>query len=115
MNGSRLEDYVEHIRHEAGQAMKFLAGKSRDDLLEDALVQHAVVMCLINIGEAASKIMDAHAGFAAAHPEVPWLKMRGMRNQVAHGYFHVNFDVVWETVRSSLPALLEQLPPSPEP
>ncbi|MCZ9798235.1 DUF86 domain-containing protein, partial [Pseudomonas aeruginosa] len=32
------------------------------------------------------------------------------RNRMAHGYFDINLDVVWETVQEWLPALLQQLP-----
>jgi uncharacterized protein with HEPN domain len=35
--------------------------------------------------------------------------MRGMRNRVAHGYSDINFDLVWDTVKTELPALLEKL------
>jgi uncharacterized protein with HEPN domain len=35
--------------------------------------------------------------------------MRGMRNRIAHGYFEINLDVVWETVQSALPELQQQL------
>jgi hypothetical protein len=31
--------------------------------------------------------------------------MRGMRNRMAHGYFEINLDIVWETVQQSLPEL----------
>jgi uncharacterized protein with HEPN domain len=33
-----------------------------------------------------------------------------MRNRIAHGYFEINLDVVWETVRTALPDLLRVLP-----
>ncbi len=33
-----------------------------------------------------------------------------MRNRVAHGYFDINLDVVWETVLTALPELLKRLP-----
>jgi len=36
--------------------------------------------------------------------------MKGMRNRVAHGYFDINLDVVWDTVTLALPQLLEKLP-----
>ncbi len=36
-------------------------------------------------------------------------QMRGMRNRMAHGYFDIDLDVVWDTVQASLPALLRQL------
>ena len=35
--------------------------------------------------------------------------MRGMRNRIAHGYFDINLDVVWDTVQIALPTLLKQL------
>jgi uncharacterized protein with HEPN domain len=35
--------------------------------------------------------------------------MRNMRNRMAHGYFDINLDVVWETVQEWLPELLRPL------
>jgi uncharacterized protein with HEPN domain len=67
-------------------------------------------MSLIIIGEASTKIMDQYPDFAAAHSQVPWRSMRGMRNRIAHGYFDINLDVVWDTIQSALPDLLERLP-----
>jgi len=32
-----------------------------------------------------------------------------MRNRIAHGYFEINLDVVWDTVQTALPQLLKQL------
>jgi uncharacterized protein with HEPN domain len=66
-------------------------------------------MSLIIIGEAAAKVMDGYTDFADAHPDVPWRSMRGMRNRIAHGYFDINLDVVWDTVQTALPALLKHL------
>jgi uncharacterized protein with HEPN domain len=81
----------------------------KDDFLSDKRTQQAVIMSLIIIGEAATKVMDAYADFTRAHSEVPWRSMRGMRNRIAHGYFDINLDVVWDTVQTALPALSQQL------
>ena len=67
-------------------------------------------MSLIIIGEAVTKVMDGYAEFAQAHTQVPWRNMRGMRNRIAHGYFDINLEVVWDTVQAALPELLKQLP-----
>jgi uncharacterized protein with HEPN domain len=40
---------------------------------------------------------------------LPWRNIRGMRNRIAHGYFDINLDVVWDTVQTALPGLLMQL------
>ncbi len=53
--------------------------------------------------------MDQHLDFIAAHPTIPWRSMRGMRNRIAHGYFDVNLDVVWDTLQTALPDLSRQL------
>ena len=66
-------------------------------------------MSLIIVGEAATKVMDRYADFAVRHPEVPWRSMRGMRNRIAHGYFDINLDFLWDTVRTALPVLLDGL------
>lgn len=83
---------------------------AKDDFLADKRTQQAVIMSLIVIGEAATKVMDGYVEFTCAHADVPWRSMRNMRNRMAHGYFDINLDVVWETVQEWLPALLQQLP-----
>ena len=67
-------------------------------------------MSLVIIGEAATKVMDRYPEFTAQNPQIPWRSMRGMRNRIAHGYFDINLDVVWETVQVALPELLTVLP-----
>ena len=109
MNDSRLADYLDHMRQAASDACGFVEGLSKDDFLADRRTQQAVTMSLIVLGEAATKVMEGYPDFAAAHGEVPWRSMRGMRNRIAHGYFDINLDVVWETVQTALPELLERL------
>ena len=66
-------------------------------------------MEFIVLGEAATKVMDQHPAFAELHNHIPWRSMRGMRNRIAHGYFDINLDVVWDTVQTALPELKSQL------
>ena len=67
-------------------------------------------MNLVIIGEAAAKLLQNSAEFLEQYPEVPWRNMRGMRNRIAHGYFDVDLNVVWDTVQTALPSLSERLP-----
>ena len=110
MNELRLSDYLEHVQQAATDACSFVEGLSKNDFLADKRTQQAVVMSLIIIGEAATKVMDRHPQFTQAHAGVPWRSMRGMRNRIAHGYFEINLEVVWDTVQMALPQLLKQLP-----
>ena len=109
MSENRLTDYIDHIHQAATDACSFTQGLSKDDFLADKRTQQAVIMNLIIIGEAATKLMDSNPDFTDAHPEVPWRSMRGMRNRIAHGYFDINLDVVWDTVQTALPELLGHL------
>ena len=47
--------------------------------------------------------------FAAQHPEMPWALMYTMRNRVAHGYFRVDYELVWNSIHTDLPELREQI------
>lgn len=110
MSGNRLPDYLDHIRQAATDACAFVEGMSKTDFLADKRTQQAIVMSLIVIGEAASRLLQEHEEFASRHPDIPWRSMKGMRNRIAHGYFEIDLDVVWDTVQTALPALLKNLP-----
>ena len=109
MTANRLIDYLEHMQQAAMDACDFVQGMAREDFQQDKRTQQAVIMSLIIVGEAATKVMDSHADFAQEHPQVPWRGMRGMRNRMAHGYFDIDLDMVWNTVQNALPELLRQL------
>ena len=58
------------------------------------------------IGEAVWRLSDeARASF----PDIPWGRIAGMRNKLIHEYDHIDFDLVWDTVQSDLPALVAAL------
>jgi uncharacterized protein with HEPN domain len=110
MNTNKLQDYLGHMQSAAEDACGFIVGMSKTAFFDDRRSQNAVVMSLIVLGEAAAKVMDLYPDFASLHPEIPWRQMRGMRNRITHGYFEVDFEMVWETVTTALPALMTQLP-----
>jgi uncharacterized protein with HEPN domain len=110
MSDNRLLDYLDHMQQAATDACSFIEGLSKDDFLADKRTQQAVIMSLIIVGEAATKVMDRYAEFTESHLDVPWRSMRGMRNRIAHGYFEINLVLVWDTIQTALPELLKQLP-----
>jgi uncharacterized protein with HEPN domain len=71
-------------------------------------VQDAVVFPLEIMGEAAGRISD---DFREAHPEIPWHKIIGVRNQLIHEYFRINLKTVWDTLKNDLPDLIHRLEP----
>jgi len=63
-------------------------------------------MLIEAIGEGVKRI-DEQTGqqLLPARPEIPWHAVKGMRNRIAHGYFDINYDMVWDVVKNDLPAL----------
>lgn len=92
----------------ARDALEFVAGVDEAVFLASRLHQNAVIYSLAVIGEAGGKISPA---FRAAHPEIPWREITGMRHRLIHGYAEVRLDVVWAVVQRHLPPLLEALGP----
>ncbi len=102
---NRQVDYVALMLNAATQARRYTEGMSQADFLEDSKTQDAVIMKLLVIGELAAQLLEEHNEFTGRHPEIPWHQMKGMRNRMAHGYFELNMDVVWDTVQLALPDL----------
>ena len=107
--GGRLADFIDNMQTAATDACLFVDGMTKEDFLADKRTQQAVIMSLVIIGEAAARIMDQYDAFVAENASIPWRAMRGMRNRIAHGYFDVNLEVVWDTACSALPVLRRQL------
>jgi uncharacterized protein with HEPN domain len=115
MKEDRLADYLAQIKEAAENSYEFTKGMDKAGFLNDKRTQQACVMSLMIIGEAAARIMEASPTFAESCPQLPWRNMRSMRNRIAHGYFEINLEIVWETIQTALPRLLDQmrnLPPN---
>lgn len=74
MNESRLEDYLDHILRAATDACGFVDGLGREEFLADKRTQQAVIMSLVIIGEAATKIMDRHSTFVERESDISMAK-----------------------------------------
>ncbi len=99
----------------AREAREFGAGLSWERFQQSSLHQHAIAKALENIGEAARKVSEETR---AAHPEIPWFQIIGLRHRIAHDYFHLDLMTMWEIVQQDVPALitmLEALVPPEEP
>lgn len=102
------EGRIKHIREAALEACELTRDETRQNLDTDRKLSLALVRLLEIIGEAANGISS---DYQQVHPELPWNGMVSMRNRLIHGYFDVNLDVVWRTVKEDLPNLLHKLQP----
>jgi uncharacterized protein with HEPN domain len=101
---------------EAIERIKRYAARGRTAFEQDELIQVWIVHHLQVIGEACFAMS---ATFKAAHPQIPWTQIVGMRHILVHQYFGVDQDIVWSAVEQDLPALEAQVmallasPPAP--
>ena len=109
MIDDRIKTWLLKMREASFNALSFIDGLVLEDFLQDKQCQHAVVMCLLNAGEAASRAFTYRPSLVVEIPDVSWTEMIGMRNRIAHGYWEIEFDIVWKTVREDLPDLIEHI------
>jgi uncharacterized protein with HEPN domain len=113
MNAKQIQlrhvDYLEHMLDAVRLARSYTEGVSKEDFLEDKKTQQAIILNLMVIGEAATQIANDYPIFVTENPNLPWREIRGMRNRMAHGYFEINLEVVWDTVQLSLPELEQKI------
>jgi len=76
--------------------------------LEDRKLRMAVERAVEIIGEAARRVSD---GFRSAHPEIPWKKIIGQRNVLAHEYGEVRHERMWVLATAEIPDLIRKLTP----
>ncbi len=98
--------YLSHILEAIETIEGYIAGSAFDQFKANKMMIDAVVRELEIIGEASNHLSD---DLRERHPDIPWLKMRGLRNFVIHEYFSVNEKIVWDTCKQNLPELRVQI------
>ncbi len=91
-----IDDILEAIRN----IEKYTEGLTMEDFLRDRKSIDAVIWNFQIIGEAVKHITPE---LRNKYPHVPWKLMAGMRDKLAHEYFGIRYDVIWETIKQRLP------------
>jgi len=81
-----------------------LRDNDRSDLLEDRVIQSALLMMLLMIGEASRRLPD---GFRERHGEVPWTDIIRFLNLALHTYERLDFAEVWRIAAEDVPPVRE--------
>lgn len=105
----RIPDYLEHILKALERIFDYVGEVGESRFLTNEMVQDAVLRNLEIIGEASNKLVRYHDEFVKKYKEVPWEDMYWMRNRISHGYFSIDFEIIWKTIEQDLPVLEEQI------
>lgn len=84
----------------------FLEGIDREEFAADRKTFSATIRELEIIGEASGKIPDR---IKSRYADVPWRMLKDFRNVLAHHYFGINVDIIWDIVQRKLPDLKRQV------
>jgi len=78
--------------------------KSPDGMLR----LNGICMCFIIIGEEVKRIdRYTEKRLLPNYPSISWESVMGMRDRIAHGYFEIDIDVVFDALKNDIPPLLE--------
>lgn len=94
---------LRHMLDAAKKIVEYTASIQRDDLNRDEKLALALVRLLEIIGEAARAVST---GSRREHPQIPWREIAGTRDRLIHGYYDIDFDVVWQIVSGDIPPLV---------
>ena len=98
--------YLQDVRESIIAIEEYTHDLTKENFFSNRQVQDAVARRLEIIGEAVKSIGD---DFKNKHPQIPWKKIAGMRDIIAHEYFGVKLDRVWTVVKEDLPSLKEKI------
>ena len=76
------------------------------EFMNNTMMVEACVFNLSQIGELINKLDKE---YMQKYPEIPWFKMRGLRNRIVHDYEGINLKLIWEIVDIDIKLLHHQL------
>jgi uncharacterized protein with HEPN domain len=96
--------FVKDIYDACDAIQKFVLNLSFDEFIQDDKTLSAVIRKFEVIGEAAKNVPEE---IKIKYPECPWKEMSGMRDRLIHAYFGIDNDLVWDTIQTKIPELMQ--------
>jgi uncharacterized protein with HEPN domain len=105
----KLEAYLNHILEAIKRIDRYVEDIDEPNFLSNEMIQDAVVRNLEIIGEASRNVQRDYSDFIKKHPDILFSSAYEMRNALSHGYFSVDYEIVWKTIERDLPIFEEQI------
>jgi uncharacterized protein with HEPN domain len=97
---------LDDMLQSAEKIKRYTENHDFESFLSDDKTIDAVVRNFEIIGEAANRIDD---DFKIANPQIEWHRIRGFRNRIIHEYFGVDYEIVWDIIKTYLSELIDWL------
>jgi uncharacterized protein with HEPN domain len=101
----RIRQLLTHILDAICKIETYTEQMNQAEFSVTSLTQDAVVRNLEIIGEASNSISKKYPSYAESNKDIPFSLAYEMRNVLTHGYFQVDYDVVWVTIKNDIPKL----------
>lgn len=101
-----VREYLQHILDEAEYILSSSSGLDKTTFLQDETLKRAYVRSIEVIGEAAKHIPDT---IRQKYPRIDWRAIAGMRDRLIHGYFGIDYDIVWDVIVNKIPTLRDDI------
>ena len=98
--------FLKHILDEINFLTRETEAKKFEEFIKNEMLKRACSRSLEIIGEA---VRNLSPDFKKQYKEIEWKKISGLRDKMIHGYFGVNWDIIWDVIRNQIPRLKEQL------
>ena len=105
----RVSDYLEHMTEAVRRVAEYTDGISKEEFLANRLMQDAVMRNFGVLGEAANNCFKVSPDIAVQYPELPFARIYGLRNQLTHGYWTVDLEILWNVIEKDVPELRKQI------
>ena len=92
--------YLEDRLTSMSRIIEYVGDKDFKEFKQSYMMVDAVIRNFEIIGEASKNIPEA---IKEKYSSVPWKKMYGLRNLISHEYFGIDYEMIWEIVKSNLP------------
>ncbi|MBW4419609.1 MAG: DUF86 domain-containing protein [Myxacorys californica WJT36-NPBG1] len=95
-------EYLQHILDETTYILTSVTHLDKAIFMQDETLKRAYVRSLEVIGEAVKQLPN---DLRWRYPAIEWRAVAGMRDQLIHNYFGVDFDIVWDVIENKIPEL----------
>lgn len=96
------KEYLNHILEEIIFIFSSCTAVSKEQFMNDPLLQRACVRSIEIIGESVKNISPE---LKNKYTKIEWKKIAGVRDRLIHGYFSVDYDIVWDIIINKIPEL----------